>query len=95
MQPQGLTVKLEETQKYIYILIFSHGERNKANASRDTRLGHASHAQDDVSRPVLRTMGKRLESKTTMTEGNNDLVIEQNTIRGGQVQGLRQKFRGW
>jgi len=59
---------LEQTQKYIHISIYAHRRRNKANASRDTGLGHARHAQDEVSRPVLRTMGKWLESKTTMTK---------------------------
>ena len=53
MQPQDLTLTLEQTQKYIYILIYSHRRRNKANASRDTGLGHARHAQGEVSRPCL------------------------------------------
>lgn len=67
MQPQDLTLTLEQTQKYIHILIYTHRRRNKANASRDTGLDHARHAQNEVSRPVLRTMGEWLKSKTTMT----------------------------
>lgn len=67
MQPQDLTLTLKQTQKYIHILIYSHRRGNKVNASRDTGLGHARHAQDEVSRPMLWTMGEWLESKATMT----------------------------
>ena len=51
-QPQDLTLTPEQTQKYIHISIYSH-RRNTANASRDTGLGHARHAQGEISRPCL------------------------------------------
>lgn len=93
MQPQDLTLKLERTQKYTHRSIFSHRRRNKANARRDIRSGHAKHAHDEVSRPVLRTMGKA-GIPDDKDRGGNNRVTELITKGGGTVQGLRQKFRG-
>lgn len=80
------------TNTEIYTHIdFQSQKKNKANASRYTRLGHARHAQGEVSRPVLRTMGKA-GIQHYNDGGRNNRVIEINTKGGGNVQ--RQKFRG-
>lgn len=54
------------TEMYIHIDLQSQ-KKKQANTSRDTGLGHARHAQDGISRPVLRILKEWLESKTAMT----------------------------
>lgn len=68
MRPRDLTLPLEQTQRCTDISIHSHNRRNKANASKDTKLGHARHAHV-TSLARAQDKGKCLESKTTMTAG--------------------------
>lgn len=83
MQPQDLTLTPEQTQKYMHISSYRHG-RNKANASRDTGLGHARHAQGDLQ-AMLRMTREWLASRSNGSKGNNR--------RRAKHKGMRGKYR--
>lgn len=68
MQPQDLTLKLEQTQKYIHISIFSHRRKTKP-----TPVGIPDWVMQGMHK--VKSQGpclgqwERLGSNTTMTEG--------------------------